>query len=248
MTLQVFAIPGIGGDASLFQRVAAELAPDIHIIGHDLPGYGDAPMAEAQYGFGDLARRLAEHGTREGVERLHILGHSIGGMVAQEFALTYPERTASLVLSGTTSSFGSADGSFQKAFLKNRLSPLDAGRSMAELAEMFSSSLLGGDAGREVADFTRRAFAATSPEAYRMAITCLTTFNRRVDAGRIAAPCLLIAGVEDLNAPLRTMARMAEIIPHARFAVLKRTGHMAPYEKPIQFAGLMREFYKEISA
>ncbi len=248
MPIDVFAIPGIGGDASLFQRVAAELTPDIHITAHDLPGYGDTPMAEEQYGFGDLARRLAEHGTREGVERLHILGHSIGGMVAQEFALTYPERTASLVLSGTTSSFGSADGSFQKAFLKNRLSPLDAGQNMAELAEAFSSSLLGSDAGREAADLTRSAFAATSADAYRMAITCLTTFNRRADAGRIAVPCLLIAGVEDLNAPLRTMARMSETIPNARFAVLKRTGHMAPYEKPIQFARLMRQFYKDISA
>ena len=248
MSLQVFAIPGIGGDASLFQRVAAELQPNIHIIAHDLPGYGDAPMAEAQYGFGDLARQLAEHGTREGVERLHILGHSIGGMVALAFALTYPERTASLVLSGTTASFGSADGSFQKAFLKNRLAPLDAGRGMAELAETFSSSLLGSDASREAADLTRNAFAATSSEAYRMAITCLTTFNRRTDLDRIAAPCLLIAGVEDLNAPLRTMARMAENIPDARLAVLKRTGHMAPLEKPIQFARLMHEFYKEIAA
>ena len=248
MRLQVFAIPGIGGDASLFQGVAAELAPDIHIIAHDLPGYGDAPMTKEQYGFGDLARRLAEHGRREGVERLHILGHSIGGMVAQEFALTYPERTASLVLSGTTSFFGSADGSFQKAFLKNRLAPLDAGQSMAELAEAFSPSLLGSEAGREAADLARRAFAATPPEAYRMAITCLATFNRRADAGRIAAPCLLIAGVEDLNAPLRTMARMAETIPGARLAVLKRTGHLAPYEKPIQLARLMREFYKDISA
>jgi pimeloyl-ACP methyl ester carboxylesterase len=119
---------------------------------------------------------------------------------------------------------------------------------MAELAETFSSSLLGSDASREAADLTRNAFAATSSEAYRMAITCLTTFNRRTDLDRIAAPCLLIAGVEDLNAPLRTMARMAENIPDGRLAVLKRTGHMAPLEKPIHFARLMHEFYKEIAA
>jgi len=248
MTVTAFAIPGIGGDASLFALVGAALAPDICLIGHDLPGYGREPMAAQQYGFSDLARRLAEHGRREGVERLNVVGHSIGGMVAIEFALTYPERTASLVLSGTTSFFGSADGSFQKAFLKDRLAPLDAGRSMGELAATFTSSLLGSQAGPEAAELTKAGFAATSPQAYRMAIVCLTTFNRRDDIARITAPCLLIAGDEDHNAPLKTMTRMAETIPAARLKVVEQTGHMAPFEKPIQFASLMREFYEEIAA
>jgi len=248
MPIRVFAIPGIGGDASLFALVGETLAPHIRLIAHDLPGYGDAPMAERPYGFPDLARGLAEHGAREGVERLHVVGHSIGGMVAMEFALTYPERTASLVLSGTTSFFGSADGSFQKAFLKDRLAPLDAGRSMAELAETFTSSLLGSDAGPKAMELAKKGFAATPADAYRMAITCLTTFNRRDDIQRIAAPCLLIAGDEDPNAPLKTMTRMAGAIPGARLKVLEHTGHMAPFEKSIQFACLMREFYEEIAA
>ncbi len=248
MGLKVFAIPGIGGDASLFALVGEALAPDIRLIGHDLPGYGGAPMAEKQYGFADLARGLAEHGEREGVERLNILGHSIGGMVALEFALTYPERTASLVLSGTTSFFGSADGSFQKAFLKARLGPLDAGQSMAELAKDFASGLLGSAAGPQAAELSRAGLAAVPAGAYRMAITCLVTFNRRNDMGRIATPCLLIAGDEDPNAPLKTMTRMADAIAGARLAVLEHTGHMAPFEKPIQFARLMHEFYEEIAA
>jgi pimeloyl-ACP methyl ester carboxylesterase len=248
MRAKVFAIPGIGGDASLFALVAEALAPDIEIIAHDLPGYGDAPMAERQYGFADLAHRLAAHGEREGVERLNIVGHSIGGMVAQEFALTYPERTASLVLSGTTSFFGSADGSFQKAFLEARLGPLDGGQSMQDLAEDFVAGLLGSEAGPQAAELSQAGFVAVPAAAYRMAIACLVTFNHRNDMGRIAAPCLLIAGDEDPNAPLKTMTRMAEAIPAARLKVLEHTGHMAPFEKPIQFARLMREFYEEIAA
>ena len=247
MTFEVFAIPGIGGDASLFDPVATRLRPAIRIIGVDLPGYGAEPLAATQYDFAGLAHRLAARADSAGVDRLHILGHSIGGMVALEFALTYPERTASLILSGTTSSFGSADGTFQRAFLKERLAPLDQGRSMAELAETFVPSLIGSEADPEAAGLAQAAFAATAAQAYRAAIICLASFNRRADMGRIAAPTLLIAGDEDRNAPLKTMTRMAEAISDARLKVLEHTGHMSPYEKPIQFAGLMREFYKEIS-
>ena len=151
-------------------------------------------------------------------------------------------------LSGTTSFFGSADGSFQKAFLKARLGPLDAGQSMAELAKDFASGLLGSEAGPQAAALSRAGLAAVPAGAYRMAITCLVTFNRRNDMGRIATPCLLIAGDEDPNAPLKTMTRMADAIAGARLAVLEHTGHMAPFEKPIQFARLMHEFYEEIAA
>jgi pimeloyl-ACP methyl ester carboxylesterase len=245
MALDVFAIPGIGGDASLYDRVAAELAPAIRLTGVDLPGYGREPVARQQYGFGDLARALAERADGAGIARLHLLGHSIGGMVAQEFALAYPMRTASLVLSGTTSSFGSADGSFQQKFLAERLAPLDGGQTMAELAATFVPALIGSEADPAAAGLARTALAATDPQAYRMAIACLVTFNRRADLGRIACPVLLIAGKEDVNAPAKTMTRMAEAIPGARLAVLERTGHLAPYEKPIQFARLMREFYEE---
>jgi 3-oxoadipate enol-lactonase len=248
MTLEIFAIPGIGGDASLFDQVAAALAPGIRLTGFDLPGYGREPLGPTQYGFADLVRALAARADRAGLARLHLVGHSIGGMVAQEFALTFPERTSSLVLSGTTASFGSADGSFQAKFLADRLAPLDAGQSMAELGETFVPSLIGSDADPQAADLARVAFRATPPEAYRMAITCLVTFNRRADLGRIACPVLLIAGDEDRNAPLKTMTRMAEVIPGARLKVMERTGHLGPYEKPIQFARLMREFYEEIAA
>jgi pimeloyl-ACP methyl ester carboxylesterase len=248
MALTVIAIPGIGGDASLYDRVAAALAPAVRLLGWNLPGYGREPPAPAPYGFADLAARLRDFADRSGAERLHLLGHSIGGMVAQEFALAFPERTASLVLSGTTSAFGSSDGSFQKTFLAERLEPLAAGQSMADLASAFVPSLLGSDPDPDALSAATAAFAATDALAYRMAIECLVTFDRRADIGRIAAPVLLIAGEEDPNAPVKTMARMAERIPGARLAVLGRTGHLAPYEKPIQFARLMREFYEEIAA
>jgi pimeloyl-ACP methyl ester carboxylesterase len=117
---------------------------------------------------------------------------------------------------------------------------------MAELASTFATGLLGSnpdpDAGPAVAALT-----AELPEAsYRAGLECLVTFNRRAELAGISVPTLLIAGEEDTNAPLKTMQRMAEIIPGARLVVLPQTGHLAPLECPDRFAEAVRQFLKTL--
>jgi pimeloyl-ACP methyl ester carboxylesterase len=85
------------------------------------------------------------------------------------------------------------------------------------------------------------------PEAaFRAAVACLVTFNRRAELERIAAPTLLIAADEDTNAPLKAMTRMAEVVPGARLEVLGGTGHLAPLECPDRYAGIVRRFLAEL--
>ena len=246
MALPIYGIPGIGSDTSMYDAVADRLAPEFSLIGWNLPGYGGAP-ALAGYGFADLARLLRDELDRRGLERAHILGHSIGGMVALEFAVTFPERTANVLLSGTTSVFGSRDGSFQAQFLHDRLSPLDRGITMAELAQNFMPALTGARISKAEMDKAIAAMSQIPQSAYRAAIQCLVTFNRRAEIETLASPCLLLAGERDTNAPLKTMQRMAEIIPDAEIAVFADTGHMAPIEVPDEFAAAMRAFLKRTS-
>jgi acyl-CoA synthetase (AMP-forming)/AMP-acid ligase II len=134
MTPIVF-IPGIGADARMFEPVMMRLEPAFECIGWDLPGYGKTPLRGA-YGFADLARWLADDLDGLGHDTAHVLGHSIGGMAALEFAHSFPERLEGLILSGTTPAFGSRDGTFAAKFLADRLGPLDAGATMADLARL----------------------------------------------------------------------------------------------------------------
>jgi pimeloyl-ACP methyl ester carboxylesterase len=246
MAVPVYCIPGIGSDDTMYDAVAERLAPAYSCIGWNLPGYGGAP-ALTDYGFADLARLLRDDLDRRGLERAHVLGHSIGGMVALEFAVTFPERAASVLLSGTTSVFGSRDGAFQEQFLRDRLAPLDAGLSMAELARTFMPELTRGRISQAELDKAIAAMADIPQAAYRAAMQCLVTFNRRAEIAALAPPCLLLAGELDTNAPLKTMQRMAEIIPDAEIAVFAGTGHMAPIEVPDEFAAAVRSFLERIS-
>ena len=234
-------IHGIGADGRMFGPVVERLAGVVRMLVWNLPGYGGKPL-DGPLDFPGLATALAADLDARSIGRAVLLGHSIGGMVAQELAATSPERVRALILSATTAAFGSRDGSFQREFVQARLGPLDAGRTMAGMAAEAAPRLVGSAAAPEAAPELSRLMSEVPEAAFRAAIRCLVTFDRRADLGRIAVPTLLIAGGEDTNAPLKTMTRMAEAIPGARLEALSGIGHLAPLECPDRFAGIVRSF------
>jgi len=164
-----------------------------------------------------------------------LLGHSIGGMLALDFALRQPDRVRRLVLYATTPAFGGRDPGFAAGFLRDRLAPLEAGGGTAALAAESLPGLFGPDAPPAATAAAIAALAAVPEAAYRAAVHCLTTFDRRADLGRIAVPTLLVCGERDALAPPRTMARMRDAIPGARLVVLPGAGHLAHLEYPAAF-------------
>lgn len=87
-----------------------QLMPSLHIIAPDLRGHGDSSMPDAVrckaapekcFAFGDLAFDIIELMDHKGIRQAHIVGHSLGSAIAQEIALSYPDRTKSLILIGS---------------------------------------------------------------------------------------------------------------------------------------------------
>jgi 3-oxoadipate enol-lactonase len=229
----------------MFAPVTERLVDSARSIVWDLPGYGGKPL-HGSLTFPGLAAALSADLDAQGATPAVVLGHSIGGMLALEFAVTFPQHVRALILSATTPAFGSRDGSFQRVFLKARLAPLDAGRTMAELAREAAPRLVGSGAAPEAAP-TAAGLTAELPEStFRAGLSCLVTFDRRADLASIGVPTLLIAGEEDTNAPLKTMTRMAEAIPGARLEVLSGIGHLAPLECPDRFADVVRRFLADL--
>lgn len=238
----VVLLHGIGG---------ADWRPTLPgLSGHDaldwpLPGYaGTNPLPETT--FPALAAALRDALDARGVARADLVGHSIGGMVAQEFALAFPDRVRSLVLYATTPAFGGRDPSFAQRFLAARLGPLDEGRSMAEAAPTLVAGMVGEGADPGALPAAAAAMAAVPEAAYRATVACLTTFDRRADIGRIAAPVLLLAGEQDPAAPARTMERMAAAIPGARLVVIPRAGHLIHLEQPGAFNAALTDFLASV--
>lgn len=240
----VICLHGIGGDTESFRPQLDGLSGDRRIIAWNMPGYGGSPLLEATT-FKNLASALKSFMNALGIERAHLLGQSVGGMIAIEFALTYPERVASLALIGTTSAFGGRDDSFKDEFIKKRLAPLDAGLTMADVAASLVPEIVGPAAGTEARDSATRSMSAVPEATYRAVMDCLVTFDRRDDINRVRLPCCLIVGSHDRNAPPRTMARMAEKFPQASFHVVEGAGHLTNLEAPAETNAILKTFLEE---
>ncbi|WP_051242022.1 alpha/beta fold hydrolase [Stappia stellulata] len=240
----VVFLHGIGAGAEMFAPQIADLGRRCDAIGWNLPGYGGHDL-DGEMTFDGLVAALLAFLDRLHFARVDLVGHSIGGMLAQAFVARHPERVRTLVLSATTAAFGSRDGSFQKQFVIERLAPLDAGRTMPDLAAEFVPGLVGSRAVPEAADQARAAMSEVPEATYRAAIRCLATFDARDALPLIPVPVLLIAGGEDRNAPAPTMRRMADKIPAARVVELEGIGHLAPLECPDAFTGEIRSFLKD---
>lgn len=209
-----------------------------------MPGFcGTAPLPEMT--FPALAVALRDALDAAGIARATLVGHSMGGMLAQEVAATWPERVARLVLYATTPAFGGRDPAFAEAFLRARLAPLEGGRGMAAAAPDMLADMFAPDADPQALPRAVAALAAVPEAVYRETIRCLTTFDRRADLARIAAPTLLLAAEHDQAAPVRTMQRMAEAIRGSRLQVLPGLGHLAHLERPEAVRAALHAFLSE---
>lgn len=214
------------------------------VIAWNMPGYGASEEGRWPPTFGSLSASLGRLIEGLGLGPVSLVGQSIGGMVALEHALRRPEHVSSLVLVATTPAFGGRDGSFGEAFLKERLAPLEAGVGMAGMARDAAPRLVGPSAARDVIDSVERPMAAVSEKTWRGILECLVTFDRRSELGRVTAPCCLIAGGHDRNAPARTMARMAGRLGNAEYHLIERAGHMVNQEDPARVNRIMGEFVR----
>ncbi len=245
-SVPIVCLHGIGGDTGSFQPQLDGLCAEFRVIAWNMPGYGRSdPLADVT--FPALAAKLKDFLDTLGLDEVHLMGQSIGGMLALEMACTYPEYVASLALIGTTPAFGGRDDSFKEQFIGARLAPLDAGKTLAQLAEEFVPEIVGPIAS-DAAKAAATASMAAVPEAtYRDIIRCLVTFNRRDDLASLDLPVCLIAGEHDQNAPSKTMARMAEKITGAEYHEIKGAGHLINLEAGDETNAILSSFYRSMT-
>ena len=233
---------GVSSSAGIWQPLLPMLAAQGHrVLAWDMPGYGASAMP-IRYDFAALADALAALLDEAGLARATIVGHSLGGMVAMEFASRYPQRVAALVLACTTASSGVHQGAAREAFLARRLGRLAQGGTMAELADAILPAMLGPRPPTGLLAELRRLMAAIAPPAYRAAINALVDFDRRAALAGFDFRVLCIAGDSDRIATVPTMRHMATRIRGASLAVMREAGHLAPFEDAQAFVALLAAF------
>ena len=238
----LLVLHGIGGGNQAFApQVESFAAAGYRAVAWDMPGYGHSAPIEP-HTFKGLAQSCVA--LIEGLQcpSVILLGHSMGGMVAQEVVARRPDLVNRLILCGTSPAFGKPDGDWQRDFIARRTAPLNAGQSMAEMAEALVPQMIGPGALPEGVRLARHCMAQVSPATYRRALQVLVTFDRKANLPNIHVPTLLVAGEFDKNAPPAVMEKMAEQIAGSRYAEMAGVGHLQNLEAPDQFDALVLEF------
>lgn len=221
-------IPGLGGDIIGFKRIIPVLSKEFQVIAMDNRGAGRSDKPDIAYTMRMMAGDVVRVLDTLNVERAHIFGLSMGGMIAQHFALIYPQKLISLVLASTTMG-GSHSIGFEKS--KNTVNPQNLNGLTPEES-----------ARRHVSLIYSEKFITENPELVKQLITermqnppdpvgtlrqfqsadSHDTYDRLPD---IKAPTLVLAGDEDKVINPDNSRILASRIPHSELAIITHGGH-----------------------
>lgn len=234
---------GIGGAARAWRGQLTFFGDRYRAIAWDMPGYGGS-AALASPGIAELANSLQDFLHGVGVNRPVLVGHSIGGMIVQQWIVRHPYRATAVVLAQTSPAFGRADGDWQRTFIEARLGPLDRGQTMASLAPALVRELVGDNPDTDGVELARDCMASVPEASYRASMLALLGFDQRRALADIKVPTLVLSGSRDKNAPAPMMAKMASYIPSASYVELEGAGHLVNLERPKAFNAALDEFLR----
>ncbi|HWB70372.1 MAG TPA: alpha/beta fold hydrolase, partial [Solirubrobacterales bacterium] len=219
------------------------LERDFDVVAYDHRGTGSSPRVRAEFSIADLADDAVGVLDEVGFERAHVLGISMGGMIAQELALAHPERLRSLTI-GCSYCGGEGSQLMDPEDFKGLVEAMASGDRGRVLRAMYELNLSPGFRAEEdhYGAFAEMAGALPSPrETIGFQVQAIAVHNTQERLAGISLPTLVVHGTVDRvlgypNGPL-----IASRIPGARLETLEDVGHMFWWEQPERSAELVRE-------
>lgn len=179
--------------------------------------------------------------TTPGSTDFALVGLSIGGLIAMNFALRAPQRLAALVLADTAPNIGTTDSwnARIEAIAQHGLPSIADALIGRWFAPAFRET--------EPADFAgwRNMLLRTSAEGYIASCAAVRDADLTTLIGAITTPTLAIAGDQDISTPPDLVRCMAERIPGAHFELIASAGHLPAIEQPAVMAGLIADHLAE---
>lgn len=239
-------VMGVGGHHGMWSETfLADLAEQFDVIAFDHRGIGSSAWAEPGFTIGDLATDALALMDHVGWESAHVLGISMGGTVAQELALTAPERVRTLTL-GCTWPGALPDGaSVWGEAVMDLASAAQSDDLEAAARLMFAANVSPEFAAREGAfdEFAVAAGSVQVPGPVLLLQMTAAAAHEAVERLRdLDLPTLVLHGTADRIISPEGGRLLAEVIPGARLELLDGAGHLFYWERPEESAKLVREF------
>jgi 3-oxoadipate enol-lactonase len=233
---------GVGSDKSVWRPQLDHFKDQRRTVAFDYPGYGDSDPAPEGITRDDYAAAILSAMSELGVERAHVCGLSLGGVVAIAMYAAEADRCASLILADTFAKH--PDG---EAILERSKAALETG-TLRFMAESRVDVLLAQPAvpiiRREVVD----TMAGINPEAYLTGAKAVWLADQGERAGDIRVPTLVLCGAEDKITPPSLSRELTHLIPGARYEEIERAGHITNFEKPDVFNTLVGAFIRGVDS
>ncbi len=239
----VVMLHGIGGNAIQWRAQLEGLSDEFTVIAWDTPGYGDSDDPDGDWSMADYAEQLARFFDHLGVDRVHVIGQSWGGVLAQEFFRQFGDRVCSLILSDTFPGSACRPEEGRNASLQGRLKAVET-MTPAEMAKARLPMLVPEGTPEATKQEIETMLAMIHPDGYRQAAIALHNSDERDVLAKINVPTLVIAGEHDRVVPLPLLKLLVDGIRGARLEIIPGTGHLSNQEKPTVYNDIVRSFLR----
>jgi len=261
----VLLVHGLGFTRSLWDNARETLlAANFRVVTYDLRGFGRSETPEGPYAMDSLVADLGSVADHFGLERFHLVGHSLGGMCAQLFALENPGRVRSLTLVSATSHSGQRGSAYGAALSYLALHGFDKAmenesfKQKIEMAIVFLSdptvrSQLDGTlshelpTGDELLALIKRMTPEANP-ARSYAWKCTVGFTTRERLDEIRCPAFVLHGTKDMIIPYVAGQLLGKGLTGSRWMSFPGAGHSLPRERQDEFTGALVDFLGSVAA
>ena len=240
----VLLLHGLGADgASWALQMPALGEAGFRPIAPDAPGFGGSVHAGAGWNFPGVADQMAKLLGEMAAGPAHVVGLSMGGVIAQQLALDHPDRVCKLVLVSTFSSLQPDNLSGWLYFLRRVILVNTIG--LPAQARLVARRIFPAEDQAPLRQMLVETISRANPRAYRRAMYSLGTFDSRKRLREIHAPTLIVTGAQDSTVMPTRQERLARTIPGAVQRVIPHAGHAVPVDQPEAFNRLLLDFLKE---
>lgn len=232
-------VMGQGYGRWAWEPILEPLAERFRVLSYDPRGVGESDKPDGPYTVEQLTADVLQVLDAHEIARAHVVGVSLGGMVAQQLAIEHPARVERLVLLATSSGFGhpvAMPASLPALYAE--VAGLDPDAAVRRFVENAVS-----DRGEVVEELLRRRREHQIEPRFRDAQgAAAIAFDSYDRLEQIAAPTLVLTGDEDNVVDWHSSEGLAERIPDARLRVFPGTGHLFLWEQPGEVANALLEF------
>jgi 3-oxoadipate enol-lactonase len=235
----VLLIMGLGASSRLWFRLLPWLTREHRVIVFDNRGTGRSAPVRGRLTMGGLAEDAVTVLDAAGIERAHVVGASMGGMIAQHMALDHRDRVRSLVLACTTPG-GRSGAPPWRLLASAAVRPLVGPRRSFPLVapSLYASATLRDHPDRVADDLDRRMADSTSPLTLYAQLGAIALHDTRPRLSELEGmPVLVVHGLEDRLVPPARARELAELIPGAQLELIPACGHLLTTDAEKQTAG-----------